>query len=549
MTPVGRGTTTDSAAATVWGPRPTLELTAALADSLGWPRTRSARLVIGDRAERVSSFVIVAGDRELATMDASADDAVLLASPSIGDPRAGRRMTDALLVRTGGADGNPNDWRERLRTVIDASEMLAGGVGGFDERLLVELDLEPAGPLHAIARGELKLVAFVPEDALEEVRAAVFAAGAGVIGDYAECSWSTAGTGTFRGSDDAEPAIGEPGEFTQVAEVRFETVVPAHRRDAVARAFVDASPYEEPAFDFLSLETPARVGIGRLAWSAGGVQPVLDRLRAATGVLEVDRVADLEQGNADVLVAITSGSLSPVLGDVLFAAEEEALALVIASNATTAERELLAERGIVLALIDRDRLVATYGDAVAAHLSRELRVPVSRHSSLSFPAGAAPLSAEPDGDRDDELAPRKPVSMSTKTPSRMWFDGGSRGNPGPAAAAFVLYDNDGDLVEASGLYLGRATNNVAEYTGLINGIRRAIELGATRIEVFGDSQLIVKQVRGEYKVKHADMKPLHATAMQLLKTLAGGFQITHVLRGGNAEADAMVNQTLDAHGR
>jgi len=123
-------------------------------------------------------------------------------------------------------------------------------------------------------------------------------------------------------------------------------------------------------------------------------------------------------------------------------------------------------------------------------------------------------------------------------------DGGSRGNPGPAAAAAVLSTPNGEVVDRAGELLGVASNNVAEYRGLLLGLRRASELGAEEVEVVGDSELIAKQVNGEYKVKHADMKPLHAEAMQALR----GFQrwrVRTVPRAQNADADALVNATLD----
>jgi ribonuclease HI len=123
-------------------------------------------------------------------------------------------------------------------------------------------------------------------------------------------------------------------------------------------------------------------------------------------------------------------------------------------------------------------------------------------------------------------------------------DGGSRGNPGPAAAAAVLSTPDGDVVDEAAVTLGTATNNVAEYRGLLLGLERAAALGATEVEVINDSELIAHQVTGRYKVKHPDMKPLHAEALRAL----GGFErwsIRPVPRAQNAEADALVNQALD----
>jgi ribonuclease HI len=124
-------------------------------------------------------------------------------------------------------------------------------------------------------------------------------------------------------------------------------------------------------------------------------------------------------------------------------------------------------------------------------------------------------------------------------------DGGSRGNPGPAAAGAVLHTPDGTLVAEAARTIGRATNNVAEYRALLLGLERARELGATEVELINDSELIAKQVTGRYKVKHADMKPLHAEARDAL----AGFErwtIRSVPRAQNAQADALVNAALDA---
>jgi ribonuclease HI len=123
-------------------------------------------------------------------------------------------------------------------------------------------------------------------------------------------------------------------------------------------------------------------------------------------------------------------------------------------------------------------------------------------------------------------------------------DGGARGNPGPAAAAAVVSTPDGEVVDEAAVTIGRATNNVAEYRGLLLGLERARALGATEVDVINDSELIAHQVTGRYKVKHPDMKPLHARALAAL----GEFErwsIRPVKRSANADADALVNQALD----
>ncbi len=127
----------------------------------------------------------------------------------------------------------------------------------------------------------------------------------------------------------------------------------------------------------------------------------------------------------------------------------------------------------------------------------------------------------------------------------MHVDGGARGNPGPAAAGAVISTPDGEVVDEATEAFGIATNNVAEYRGLLLGLQHARALGATEVDVVNDSELVAKQVNGAYKVKHRDMKPLHAAALQALD----GFErwsIRSVPRAQNAGADALVNQALDA---
>jgi ribonuclease HI len=123
-------------------------------------------------------------------------------------------------------------------------------------------------------------------------------------------------------------------------------------------------------------------------------------------------------------------------------------------------------------------------------------------------------------------------------------DGGARGNPGPAAAACVVSDPAGEVLEERARLLGRATNNVAEYRALLLGLERASALGATEVEVVGDSELIAKQVQGLYKVKHPAMRPLYLDAMAALRHFER-WSIRTVPRAENARADALVNAALD----
>ena len=124
-------------------------------------------------------------------------------------------------------------------------------------------------------------------------------------------------------------------------------------------------------------------------------------------------------------------------------------------------------------------------------------------------------------------------------------DGGARGNPGPAAAAAVLSTPDGEVVDEAAERLGHATNNVAEYRGLLLGLERARALGATEVEVINDSELVAHQVNGRYRVKHPDLVPLHRAALEAMSGF-DAWSLAPVPRAENAGADALVNQALDA---
>jgi ribonuclease HI len=123
-------------------------------------------------------------------------------------------------------------------------------------------------------------------------------------------------------------------------------------------------------------------------------------------------------------------------------------------------------------------------------------------------------------------------------------DGGARGNPGPAAIAAVVQGPGGEVLEERGERIGRATNNVAEYRALLLGIERAAALGAGELELVGDSELVVRQVKGEYKVKDATLRELHGQVKAALREF-DRWSICHVRREYNAEADRLVNEALD----
>jgi ribonuclease H / adenosylcobalamin/alpha-ribazole phosphatase len=129
--------------------------------------------------------------------------------------------------------------------------------------------------------------------------------------------------------------------------------------------------------------------------------------------------------------------------------------------------------------------------------------------------------------------------------ARLSTDGGARGNPGPAAYGYVLETDDGTVLDARGETIGVATNNVAEYRGLIAGLAKALEVGVTQLEVVSDSELVVRQMTGDYKVKKDTLRELWAEATHLAGKL-DRVDYTAVRRAHNELADRLVNEALDS---
>jgi ribonuclease HI len=129
--------------------------------------------------------------------------------------------------------------------------------------------------------------------------------------------------------------------------------------------------------------------------------------------------------------------------------------------------------------------------------------------------------------------------------ARLFTDGGARGNPGPAAYGYVLEDEDGTVLDARGQTIGVATNNVAEYSGLVAGLAKAVELGVAELEVVSDSELVVRQMSGDYRVKNEGLKPLYLQASGLASRLSK-VSYRAVRREHNKLADRLVNEALDA---
>lgn len=488
----------------------------------------NAGLQVGDREAAVSS-VMIALDLTSAVLDeavARGCDAVVTHHPLLFAPvrsLSESRPRERLLRRLVAAGIN----------VISCHTNLDSCRGGIGDAVAEALGLREVEPLQPASAGWLKLVGFVPADTLDDVAAAVFAAGAGAIGEYTDCAFATDGQGWFTPGAGARPAVGRRGAAERTPEVRWETVVPRGRLAAVMRAYVRAHPYEEPAFDIYPVEDVLpRVGLGRVGRLDSG-ESVGDVAARLAGLLDlpaltftgdssrrIERLALVPGSGASMLDQARGRADAFITGDVSYhdaeKAEEADLALIVAPHG---ELEWLGMTRWAPALA-----AALSAEDVPALVSSAWRAP---WTTVAAPTASAPLAAE-----ETRVAVLR-------------VDGGSRGNPGPSAIGVVLEDGQGVVLQETGQAIGVATNNVAEYRALLAGLEAAQARGITDLVIYSDSELLVKQLRGEYRVKSETLRPLHEEATHRL----AGFPhvaVEHTSRENNAAADCLVNQALDA---
>ncbi|MCE5252732.1 MAG: Nif3-like dinuclear metal center hexameric protein [Actinomycetia bacterium] len=487
-------------------------------------------LLVGNRQASVARLLISLELTDAVLEEALADgcDAILTHHPLLFTP-----------VRTL-AESCP---RERLvrrliregLTLIACHTNLDAARGGLAEIAGEGLGLQGMTPLEMAPAHWYKLAGFIPPEAVDTVAAAVFAAGAGNIGDYRECAFAAEGTGWFTPLPGSHPAVGRVSRPERAPEVRWETVVPRGRLVDAIRAFVGAHPYEEPAFDVFPVDDVApRAGLGRV----GG----LERPTSVRGLAErTARVFGLDtvkwSGDGERIVGRVA--VLPGSGRSLVETAAARCEVLISGDLGYHAAEQAAEKG--LSLID---------------------VPHGSFEWWAFRRWAEKLAGESAGLgldtaiskqwRPPWTALSREGASSTEEVAirglRIWVDGGSRGNPGPSAIGVVVEDGEGHVLETVSRAIGVGTNNTAEYQALLAGLESAARLGATQVEVLSDSELLVKQMSGEYRVKNEGLAPLHAEA----RAKAGGFgsfKIRHVGRDENRVADALVNRALDEEER
>lgn len=421
--------------------------------------------------------------------------------------------------------------------------------GGLADICARELSLGEVEPLQRASAGWCKLVGFVPPESVEAVAAAVFAAGAGRIGDYRDCAFAAAGTGWFTPEAGAHPAIGSIAVPEKTPEIRWETVVPRSRMTEVVSAYVRAHPYEEPAFDIYAVDDVIPgAGLGRV-----GV--LGERTTVASLAESVKTRFDLRhcEWSGDGFRAVRRVAVLPGSGRSLIDAAASVADVLITGDLSYHDAERAAEMGLALIVAPHEDLewwaLRRWADGLRTTLSSEpFGSEVDVVTSRQWRSPWTGTDAGVVGAHLDAGGSGGPGSdRSIPGRVRLRVDGGSRGNPGPSAIGVVMEDVSGREIQTLGRVIGRATNNVAEYRALIEGLEMARAAGAAEVEVLADSELLVKQMRGEYRVKNEGLKPLHAEATALVRRFAK-FSIRHVPREENAMPDRLLNEALDGGG-
>jgi dinuclear metal center YbgI/SA1388 family protein len=434
---------------------------------------------------------------------------------------------------------------------------LDGAPGGLCDIVCGGLGLLDARPLVRQNAGWKKFVGFIPPDAVESVSAAVFAAGAGRIGEYRECAFEAAGYGRFLPERGADPQVGEVGRRERTPEVRWETVVPAGRAAAAIQAYVSAHPYEEPAFDLYPVEDVLSCGgQGRVGFTTVPL-PLLSLGEQVAEMLGLPDVAySGDPGRLLEAVAVVTGSG----GSLMKEAAEAGAQVLVTGDVGYHDADRAADLGMALVVAPHGEMEtwalrrwmqvlrrALAAEGVEVDFSRDGRPPWARAHQA---AGAktrdgslrlfdSEVAAGP-GDSGD-IGVDGLDGLETYT---LRVDGGSRGNPGPSAIGVVLENEAGDVVEEVGDRIGFATNNVAEYQALLTGLETALDRGVRRLRILSDSLLLVRQMRQEYKVKNVQLKQLWLQAGALVRRF-DRVEIKHVPREENAAADLLVNKALD----
>ena len=266
----------------------------------------NAGLIVGDKSREISSALITLDVTEEVVEEAITNGCGLIIShhPIIfkGLKRiTGSNEVERCLIKA----------IQKNIAIYAAHTNLDSITGGVNSMICSKIGLSNCRILAPVKNQLLKLVTYIPEDQLEPVRSALFAAGAGVIGNYDQCSFGASGYGTFRGNEDSNPFVGRQGELHTEKEVRFETIIPRHKVSGIVSALLKAHPYEEVAYDLIPLENDfAIVGagmIGELKEPADEIH-LLESIRQIFGCQMIRHTALLNRKISRIAVCGGSGS-------------------------------------------------------------------------------------------------------------------------------------------------------------------------------------------------------------------------------------------------
>jgi ribonuclease HI len=446
-----------------------------------------------------------------------------------------------------------------------------------------------------------KLVVFIPNGYEDEVRQAICGAGAGRLpacgsGNYDECTFQMGGTGTFRPLPGANPFLGRVGELERAEESRLETVVPDTRLDEVIRAMLAAHPYEEVAYDLYPVDnrTPCRVGLGRVG-QLPNPKPLRDfaeQVGVALGLRTLRLVGDPERmisrvalcgGSAMSLLkwAQEAGADVYITGDVrhhdALSALGRGIAVIDAGHHATekvivpAMAAYLTEKAVaagetlavVVSQVNTDPFSLLETDFRGQKPVVDGCTPEYQQTSLrAARAGLAKAGVQPANTpiKKEPLADMKgsadtggvhgqdqaDQALAVRGKLIIYIDGASRGNPGNASAGVVILDEQQMPVLERKKYLGKTTNNVAEYQALILALQEVSSMGGIQVEIRTDSELLARQWNGEYRVQNSGLIPLMQQARSLARQLQS-CTVTHVPRERNKRADELANQAIDEY--
>ena len=420
--------------------------------------------------------------------------------------------------------------------IVAAHTNLDSARGGLADVLAELLGLRNVKALVGAPTGWSKLVAFVPSQEAEQVKAAVFDAGAGVIGDYQHCSWSVEGQGSFLPVEGAHPTVGQLDKEEKVRERRLEMVLPTAKSEKVVDALIRAHSYEEPAYDIHPLETRRRdAGAGRVG-DLDAETPLEDVASMAAELFGLEEVRYTGEPQRHIRrIALVPGSGSDLISAAVFQNAE----VLITGDYRYHHAQEADEAGLSLADVPH---------GVSEAVALENWLPRLEHELSGYKTEVIMSKVETDPWR--RALRRERTALPQEREMEMFHlhvDGGSRGNPGPAGIGAVLADAAGEKLDELASFIGEATNNVAEYQALIAGLEMALDRGVGHLAIFSDSELMVRQIEGSYRVKNEGLRPYFQQAKALLARLEE-FELKSIPRESNANADQLVNRAIDEAG-